>query len=117
MTSLFDSKSPCDVIAPDAQSDFFSSLCRQVENENAEEWNENGGQDQVDRVEECLPADGDVEGDVRLGGDRVVVNVEVGGNLDDVPRAGLPVVGQVHVVFVVVQRQADLKGGRSECKL
>ena len=38
------------------------------------------------------------------------MNVEVSRNFDDVPGAGLPVIRQVHVVLVVVQRQADLKG-------
>ena len=78
-------------------------LCRQVEDKDAEEWDEHGGQDQVDRVEQGLSPDGDVERDVRLGRCRVVEDVQVGWHLDDVPRARLPVVRQVHVIFVVVQ--------------
>jgi hypothetical protein len=56
--------------------------------------------------------DRDVECDVRLRGDGVVVHVQVGGHLDDVPRARLPVVRQVDVVLVVVQGQAHLKSQR-----
>ena len=39
------------------------------------------------------------------------MNVQVGGHLDDVPGAGLPVVGEVHVVLVVEQTEADLVPG------
>ena len=39
------------------------------------------------------------------------MNVQVGGHLDDVPGAGLPVVGEVHVVLVVEQAEADLVAG------
>jgi len=93
----------------DAEGHFLAGLGGQVEDEDAEERNENGGQDQVDGVEEGLSPDGDVEGDVGLRRDRVVVDVEVGRYLDDVPRARFPVVGQVNVVLVVVQCQADLE--------
>ena len=36
------------------------------------------------------------------------MNVEVCGNLDDIPGARLPVVRQVHIVLVIVQGQAHL---------
>ena len=39
------------------------------------------------------------------------MNVQVGWHLDDVPGPGLPVVGEVHVVLVVEQTQADLVAG------
>ena len=39
------------------------------------------------------------------------MNVQIGGHLDDVPGAGLPVVGEVHVVLVVEQTEADLVAG------
>ena len=39
------------------------------------------------------------------------MNVQVGGHLDDVPGPGLPVVGEVHVVLVVEQTEADLVAG------
>ena len=90
----------------------FSGVRREVEDEHAEERDQHGGQDQVHRVEEGLPPDRDVERDVRLRGHGLVVHVQVGGHLDDVPRAGLPVVAQVHVVLVVVQRQRDLVAAR-----
>ena len=41
----------------------------------------------------------------------VIVNVQVGGHLDDVPGARLPVVGEVHVVLVVEETEADLVPG------
>ena len=41
----------------------------------------------------------------------VIVNVQVGWHLDDVPGPGLPVVGEVHVVLVVEQTEADLVAG------
>ncbi len=66
--------------------------------------------DEKSFIIQCGP-DGDVEGDVRFRRDGVVVNVEVRRNFDDVPGAGLPVVGQVHVVLVVVQLQAHLEAG------
>ena len=61
------------------------------------------GENQVDGVEQGLPSYCDVERDVRLGRCRVVEDVQVSWHLDDVPRARLPVVRQVHVIFVVVQ--------------
>ena len=39
------------------------------------------------------------------------MNVQIGGHLDDVPGAGLPVVGEVHVVLVVEEAEADLVPG------
>ena len=39
------------------------------------------------------------------------MNVQVGGHLDDVPGPGLPVVGEVHVVLVVEETEADLVAG------
>ena len=88
----------------DAQRHLFSGLGGQIEDQDAEEGNEHGRENQVDGVEEGLSADGDVERDVGLCGDWVVVHVEVSRNFDDVPGAGLPVVGQVDVVLVVVER-------------
>ena len=41
----------------------------------------------------------------------VIVNVQVGGHLDNVPGARLPVVGEVHVVLVVEETEADLVPG------
>ena len=41
----------------------------------------------------------------------VIVNVEIGRDLDDVPSSRLPVVGEVHVVLVVEQTEADLVAG------
>ena len=58
------------VIIPDSQCDLLSSLCGQVEDEHAEEGNEHRGKDQIDRVEQGLAPDGDVERDVRLSGFR-----------------------------------------------
>ena len=39
------------------------------------------------------------------------MHVQVGRHLNDVPRAGLPVVRQVHIVLVIVQGQAHLITG------
>ena len=41
---------------------------------------------------------------------RIVVDIEIGWNLYDVPGARLPVVRQVHIVLVIVQGQAHLIG-------
>lgn len=75
----------------DAECDLLAGLGWQVENEHAKERNQHGREDQVDGVEESLPADDDVEGDVGLRR-RSLVHIEVGGHLDDVPRARLPVI-------------------------
>ena len=80
--------------------DRLTRFGRQIEDQNAEEGDEQGGQDEVDGVEERFAADGNVESDVRFGRSRrlaVVVHVEGGRGLDNVPRATLPVVGQVDV--------------------
>jgi len=87
----------------------LATVWRKIEYKNCEERDAHAGDDQIDGVEEGLSPDGDVEGDVGLRRDRVVVDVEVGRYLDDVPRARFPVVGQVNVVLVVVQCQADLE--------
>ena len=39
------------------------------------------------------------------------MNVQVGGHLDNVPGARLPVVREVHVVLVVEETEADLVAG------
>ena len=41
-------------------------LCRQVEDKDAEEWDEHGGQDQVDRVEQGLSPHRNVKGYVQI---------------------------------------------------
>jgi len=91
----------------DAQRHFLSRLGGKVEDEDAEERNEDGGKDQVDRVEESLAPDGDVERDVHLSG-CTGVNVLVARDLDDVPRTRLPVIGQVHVFLVQMEVQWHL---------
>ena len=40
-----------------------------------------------------------------------IMDIEVGRHFYDVPGAGLPVVGEVHVVLVVEQAEADLVAG------
>ena len=52
----------------DAQRHLLACLCREVEDQDAEEADQHRGEDQVDRVEESLAADCDVEGDVSLSG-------------------------------------------------
>ena len=47
-------------------TDLLPRLSREVEDQHTEEANQHRWEDQVDRVEESLPPDGDVEGDVRL---------------------------------------------------
>jgi hypothetical protein len=91
---------------PSGQTRYYRLTCfsREVEDEDAEERNEDGGKDQVDRVEESLAPDGDVERDVHLSG-CTGVNVLVAGDLDDVPRTRLPVIGQVHVFLVQMEVQ------------
>ena len=42
---------------------------------------------------------------------RIVVDIEIGWNLYDVPGARLPVVREVHVVLVVEETEADLVAG------
>ena len=42
---------------------------------------------------------------------RIVVDIEIGWNLYDVPGARLPVVREVHVVLVVEETEADLVPG------
>lgn len=44
----------------------LAGLSRKVEHQNTQEGDEDCGQDQVDGVEQGLPSDGDVEGDVCL---------------------------------------------------
>ena len=41
----------------------------------------------------------------------VVIDIEVSWDFYDVPGAGLPVVGEVHVVLVVEETEADLVAG------
>ena len=52
----------------DAQRHLLACLGGQVEDQDAEEADQHRGEDQVDRVEESLAADCDVEGDVSLSG-------------------------------------------------
>ena len=92
----------------DSESHLLSRLGGEVEHEHTQERDEHRRQDQVHRVEERLPPDRDPEGDVRLLGRRLVLVVEVRGNLDDVPRAGLPVVGEIDELLVVEQLQRHL---------
>ena len=84
------------------QAYLFSGLSRQIEHKDAEKGDEDGGQNQVHRVKQSLATNCDVKCDVCLRRHGFVVHVEVGWHLDDVPRAGLPVVRQVYVVLVVV---------------
>ena len=50
----------------DAQRDLLAAVRRQVEDEHGEEGDGDGGDDEVDGVEERLAAHRDVEGDVRV---------------------------------------------------
>ena len=49
-------------------TDLLPRLGWEVEDQHTEEANQHRGEDQVDRVEESLAADCDVEGDVSLSG-------------------------------------------------
>ena len=49
-------------------TDLLPRLGWEVEDQHTEEANQHRGEDQVDRVEESLPPDRDVERDVRLCG-------------------------------------------------
>lgn len=63
------------------------------------------------------PADNYVESDIRLRGKITLVSVKIRRYADDVPRAALPVVGQIDEVLVVVKREWDLiavEGPRAE---
>ena len=89
------------------ESDFFAGLGRQIEHEHAEERDENGRQDQVDGVEECLAPDDDVERDVRFGW-YFLVDVEERRDVDDVPGTALPVIRQIDEILVVVEGEGYL---------
>ena len=92
----------------DAQRHFLSGFGWQVEDQHAEEWDQDGGQDQVDRVEQSLAPDRYEKSDVRLGGLWFVVDVEISWHLDDVPRSRFPIVWEIYIIFLVVQQQTDL---------
>lgn len=92
----------------DSQCHFLTGLRWKIEDQDAEEGDQNRGEDQIHRVEQGLASDYDVEGDVRLRGEVTLVDVQVSWNIDDIPGTTLPVIGQVHEIFVIVQGQRDL---------
>lgn len=101
-------KKPKKLLHFDFELYLLSGFSWQIEDQHAEERNEDSWKDQIDSVEQCLPPDDDVEGNIGLRGMVPFVDVQVGWNLDDVPRSRLPVIGQVHKVLVVVEGQGHL---------
>ena len=69
-----------------------------VEHEDSEEWDAHAGDDEIDGVEQRLPAHGDVKSDikVRLITASVEFYVPNGGHGQDVPLDGHVELGQVH---------------------
>ncbi|GFY42263.1 hypothetical protein TNIN_170281 [Trichonephila inaurata madagascariensis] len=65
----------------------FPGVRGQVEDEDGEPGDAHAGDDEVDGVEERLPAQGDVEGDVRVGlnAARIVTDAPVRRHRHDVP--------------------------------
>ncbi len=89
-----------------AQGELLAAVAGQVEDEHGEEGDVDAGDDQVDGVEERLAPDGDVEVDVEVavGAAVVVLDVLLGGDLEDVPLDRLVVVGHVDAGLDGVQR-------------